>query len=83
MLEYLHLSPLYEWVYETADKDCGVSVDKLQKELGWSPKITTANVWIDTYKWYVQECKNHKIETGVSHRVAWKQGILKLIKLFF
>ncbi len=83
ILESLHLSPLYEWVYETAGKDHYVSVDKLQKELGWSPRKTTADVWIDTYKWYAQECTAGQIETGISHRLAWKQGILKLVKLFF
>ena len=83
VLKYLHLSPLYEWVYETADKDHYVSVDKLQRGLDWNPKKSTADVWIDTYKWYLEEHGSHEIETGVSHRVAWKQGILKLVKLFF
>ena len=83
ILEYLRLSPLYEWVYETAGKDHYVSVDKLHRELGWKPKKTTADVWIDTYKWYLEEYKKYEIETGITHRVAWKQGILKLVKLLF
>lgn len=82
MLERLHLSPLYEWVYETADKDHYVSVDKLRTELGWKPRKTTADVWIDTYKWYLEEYKSRQLETGISHRVAWKQGILRVVKLF-
>lgn len=83
VLESLHLSPLYEWVYETAGKEHWVSVAKIQRELGFSPKKTTADVWIDTYQWYVNEYKNRKIETGISHRVAWKQGILRVAKIFF
>ena len=83
MLERLRLSPLYRWVYETADKDHYVSVDKLRREIGWSPKKTTGDVWIDTYNWYSNEYKDRKVETGVTHRVAWEQGILKFIKLFF
>ncbi len=83
ILEHLHLSPLYEWVYETAGRDHRVSVDKLQEALGWHPERSTADVWVDTYRWYVEECRGSKIQTGVSHRVAWKQGILKLAKLFF
>ncbi|MFC2002703.1 NAD-dependent epimerase/dehydratase family protein [Chloroflexota bacterium] len=82
-LEYLHLSPLYEWIYETADKDHYVSVDKLEQELSWKPRKTTADVWIDTYKWYLGECESHEKKTGVSHRVAWKQGVLRFVKLFF
>jgi len=82
-LEYLHLSPLYEWIYETADKDHYVSVDKFQRELGWRPEKSTADVWIDTYRWYLEEGKIGEMETGITHRVAWKQGMLKFIKLFF
>jgi nucleoside-diphosphate-sugar epimerase len=83
VLESLHLSPLYEWVYETAGKDHHVSVAKIQRELGFSPKKTTADVWIDTYQWYLEEYRNRKIETGISHRVAWKQGILRVAKILF
>ena len=83
ILHYLRLSPLYEWIYETADKNHYVLIDKLQRELGWKPRKTTAEVWIDTYSWYRKEYGNKEVETGVSHRVAWKQGILKLVKLFF
>lgn len=83
VLEKLHLSPLYEWIYETADKDHYVSVDKIQQKLGWIPIRSTADVWIDTYKWYLEEYANKKVKTGISHRVAWKQGVLKLAKVFF
>jgi nucleoside-diphosphate-sugar epimerase len=83
ILAFLHLSPLYEWIYETAGEDHFVSTDKLQKRFNWSPKKTTADVWIDTYKWYCSEYETINMKTGISHRVAWKQGILKLVKLFF
>lgn len=82
-LEHLRLSPLYEWIYETADKDHYVSVEKAQRLLGWQPRWSTADVWVETYKWYVAEAANTTLGTGVSHRVAWKQGILKLVRLFF
>jgi nucleoside-diphosphate-sugar epimerase len=83
VLEKVKLSPLYEWVYETAGKDHYVSVEKLERETGWKPRKTTADVWIDTYKWYLEEFKDKEIETGISHRVAWDQGILGLVKRFF
>ncbi len=83
-LEALHLSPLYEWIYETADKDHYVSVQKLRDTLGWEPVKSTADVWIDTYKWYVETHRDRsKIETGTSHRVGWKQGALGLVKHLF
>lgn len=83
ILERLHLSPLYEWVYETAGQDHCVSVDKLQSEFGWVPRRTTADVWIDTYKWYLQEFETRPLKTGITHRVAWKQGILSPVRRFF
>lgn len=81
--ERLGLSPLYEWIYETADKDHYVSTEKIERRLGWHPQKSTADVWIDTYRWYLEEIKQRPIETGTSHRVAWKQGILKAAKWFF
>ncbi|MCD6477695.1 MAG: NAD-dependent epimerase/dehydratase family protein [Candidatus Aenigmarchaeota archaeon] len=83
LLEYLRLSPLYEWVYETADVDHYVSVEKAQKVLGWKPKYSTAEVWIDTYKWYLKHYKEYEGKSGVTHRVPWNQGILSLVRLFF
>jgi nucleoside-diphosphate-sugar epimerase len=83
VLERLHLSPLYEWIYETAEKDHYVSVEKAQRLLGWKPRWSTSDVWVETYKWYVDEGRSTPMETGVSHRVAWKQGILSFAKLFF
>ena len=80
LFEALHLSPLYKWIYGTADQDSFVSVEKAQKALGWKPKYSNADALIRSYKWY-QEHK-HEIAkgTGVTHRIAWNQGILKLFK---
>lgn len=83
VLEYLRLSPLYEWIYETADKDHYVDVSKIQKVLGWEPKKTTADVWIDTYKWYVKNYWKYEGKSGITHTVGWRQGILKLLQHFF
>ncbi len=82
LFDKLHISPLYEWVYETADVDHYVDISKIMKTLNWKPKYTTADVWIDTYKWYVEN-KDKIKKTGKTHRVAWKQGILELAKVVF
>ncbi len=78
---YLKLSPLYPWVYATADKDSYVSIDKIKKVLKWKPKYSNADALIKAYKWYLKhykEVKSH--DAGVTHRVGWKQGILSLVK---
>lgn len=80
VLEVLKLSPIYKWVYDTADKDSFVSIEKAQKELLWEPKSSNAKALIDTYDWYLKEGKILAQKTGTSHRVAWKQGVLRLIK---
>jgi len=82
IFEKLKLSPLYEWVYGTADKDSFVAVEKIKNRLGWSPKWSNADSLIDTYKWYLEHKHELPTQTGVTHRVAWKQGILGLFKRF-
>ncbi len=83
IFEKFHLSPLYQWIYETADADHYVSVEKAVKKLGWKPKKSTADVWIDTYKWYMENYKESVGGSGITHRVPWDQGILGLFKKFF
>jgi nucleoside-diphosphate-sugar epimerase len=83
LLEKLKLSPLYPWVYETASKDSFVSIEKAEKQLGWKPKYSNKQALIRNYEWYLENLKNFEGQTGVSHRVPWDQGALKLAKLFF
>ncbi len=83
VLEALHLSPLYKWVYETASKDSFVSIDKAAKILGFEPKYSNKDALLRNYRWYLANLDKFERTSGVSHRVPWKQGILKLAKLFF
>ncbi len=82
-LEALKLSPLYKWVYETASKDSFVSIEKAEKILGFKPKYSNKDALVRNYKWYLEHHEEFKNKSGVSHRVPWKQGILKLAKVFF
>ncbi len=83
LLELLNLSPLYKWVYETASKDSFVSIDKAQNILGWNPKFSNKDALVRNYEWYLKNKDNFKGESGVNHRVPWKQGILGIAKIFF
>jgi len=83
LLEAMKLSPLYKWVYETASKDSFVSIEKAERILGFSPKHTNKEALIRNYKWYLEHLDSFKDQSGISHRVPWKQGILKLAKKFF
>ncbi len=83
LLEMLHVSPLYKWVYETASKDSFVSIDKAERQLGYAPKYSNKDALLRNLKWYIDNRKSFEAQSGVSHRVPWKQGALVLIKRFF
>ena len=83
ILSALKLSPLYKWVYETASKDSFVSIEKAERVLGYSPKYSNKDALIKNYKWYKEHKKDFKNTSGVSHRVPWKQGLLRVAKAFF
>jgi len=82
-LESLKISPIYKWVYDTADKDSFVSSEKAIKELGWKPVHSNFDALSSTYDWYLGEGKIMAQQFGTGHRVAWKQGILRVVKYFF
>jgi nucleoside-diphosphate-sugar epimerase len=82
-LEALKLSPLYKWIYETASKDSFVSIEKAEKILGFKPKYSNKDALVRNYKWYLEHYNEFKNKSGVSHRVPWKQGILRFAKVFF
>jgi len=83
IFEQLNLSPLYQWVYETADKDSFVSIEKLKKAISWKPKHSNSQALIKAYTWYMdhyREVKSRK--SGTTHTVGWKQGVLGVFKRF-
>ncbi|MFO7446863.1 MAG: NAD-dependent epimerase/dehydratase family protein [Ignavibacteriaceae bacterium] len=83
ILESLNLSPLYKWVYETASKDSFVSIEKAEEVLGFKPKYSNKDALVRNFKWYLEHLHEFKNKSGVSHRVPWKQGILRVAKVFF
>ncbi len=83
LLERLRLSPLYKWVYETACEDSFVSIEKAEQALGYSPKYSNQEALVRNYRWYVANLTHFAGASGISHRVPWKQGILRFAKVFF
>jgi len=83
VLESMGLSPLYKWVYETVVEDSFVSIEKAEKVLGYKPKYSNKDALIRNYEWYIDHLTDFENESGVSHRVPWKQGVLKVAKVFF
>lgn len=82
-LEALNLSPLYKWVYETAATDSYVCTEKAERKLGFQPKYSNRDALLRNFQWYLDNQAAIESRSGVSHRVVWSQGILRLAKLFF
>jgi nucleoside-diphosphate-sugar epimerase len=82
-LEMLNLSPLYKWVYETASKDSFVSIEKAERILGWKPKYSNKQALLRNFEWYKAHRDQFQEQSGISHRVPWKQGALSIAKRFF
>lgn len=74
LFEILKLSPLYQWFYESADKNSFVSTKRLEK-LGWHAEKSNTEMLTEAYQWYLGN-------RGTMYRTPWKQGILKVAKAF-
>jgi nucleoside-diphosphate-sugar epimerase len=82
-LERLRLSPLYKWVYETAAQDSFVSIEKAERQLDYRPRYSNRQALIRNYDWYVSHRGTFAESSGITHRVPWKQGALRLLKAVF
>lgn len=82
-LEKVGLSPLYKWVYETVTEDSFVSIEKAERVLGFKPQYSNRQALVRNYRWYIAHLGEFQGQSGVSHRVPWKQGALGLAKAFF
>jgi nucleoside-diphosphate-sugar epimerase len=83
VLEKLHLSPLYKWIYETASKDSFVSIDKARTVLGWEPRYSNQDALLRNFEWFKANRAQFASASGISHRVPWGQGALGLVKRLF
>ena len=83
LLERLRLSPIYQWIYETVSTDSFVSIEKAERVLGFRPKYSNQDALRRNYEWYLEHLPQFERQAGISHRVPWSQGALKLAKAFF
>ncbi|MCG8350712.1 MAG: NAD-dependent epimerase/dehydratase family protein [Chloroflexales bacterium] len=82
-LEALRLSPLYQWVYDTAGKDSFVSIEKAERQLGFAPQYSNVDALLGNFHWYRENRHTFATQSGISHRVPWKQGVLRFAKRLF
>jgi len=84
LMELLHLSPIYKWIYKTAGKDSCVAIEKAEKLLGFHPRHTNQQALLRNYHWYLDNrCRLNSAAAGVSHRTPWHHGVLRFLRIFF
>jgi nucleoside-diphosphate-sugar epimerase len=81
--EALKWSPLYRWVYETAAEDSFVSIEKAERILGFAPRYSNREALLRNFRWYCTNLESFRNVSGITHRVPWDQGILKIVKWLF
>ncbi len=83
VLEFLGVSPLYPWIYETMAKDSFVSINRIETRLGFTPQYSNSEALVRNYDWYVANRPQCQGKPGVSHRVPWNPGVLRFARFLF
>jgi len=85
LLERLHLSPIYQWIYDTCGRESYVALDRIESKLGFHARYSNREALLRNYDWYVRhrETIRRQGRTGVSHRLPWRRGALALAAHFF
>jgi nucleoside-diphosphate-sugar epimerase len=80
----LSLSPLVDYHALMYGRSIYFDVAKAREKLGWSPRYSNKEMFVESYDWYL--ANRHKVlaERHASHhRSVAEQGILKLLHWFF
>jgi len=83
VLGALGLSPLYPWIYETADHESEVSIVKLQSRLGYVPEHSNEEALRANFDWYLANRSRFSGRRGVTHRLPWRRGVLAWAKYLY
>lgn len=83
-LDKLNVSPLGVYQYSMIFRSIYSDTSKIKKKLGWKPKKTNLDSFIENYNWYIRH-KGEFSEIGSStfsaNRSLPKMGIFKLLKI--
>jgi nucleoside-diphosphate-sugar epimerase len=78
-LDLAGISPLSEWHYRTADRDCFVDIAAAERSLGWSPRFSNRETLARGYDWYVAD-RPAEPATGRTHRTDWNEKALAALR---
>ncbi len=83
LTSWLGLSPLGPYHALMYGRSLYFDIARAQRELGWQPKWSNAEMICESYDWYrSHKDEIHKWAGGSPHRAAVKQGILAVAKWF-
>jgi nucleoside-diphosphate-sugar epimerase len=81
MTSVMGLSPLGAYHALMYGRSMYFDIDRARTELGWEPRYSNEEMFINSYDWYVANRERVLAERGLSHhRSAVKQGVLNLVK---
>jgi nucleoside-diphosphate-sugar epimerase len=77
----LGVSPLASYHWLVYGRAVAFDVALPKAELGWAPRWSNAEMFIQSYEWYLENRERILAEKGRSpHRSAVKEGVLKLLR---
>lgn len=77
----LGLSPLGAYHSLMYGRSMYFDISKAKNELNWQPKFSNDEMFIESYRWYLENRDSVLAQVGGSHhRSAVKQGILKVVR---
>jgi nucleoside-diphosphate-sugar epimerase len=79
-LRRMRASPLSEWHERSAARDVVLAVTRVERELGWRPARSSADALCDAYDWYVSNREHAHAAAGLTHRAAWDERALGLLR---
>lgn len=83
LLEWMNLSPIVSWQYNTLDKEYRVNTTKIRHTLGWEPQKSNRESIMTSFRWYMQHSEEFEKRSGVTNQVPWSQKLLRWIRTLF
>ena len=83
VLDLMRLSPLMDWQYKVADRPFYFDISKAKSLLGWQPQDSNAQMFADSYDWYINHFQESASVYGSTHRQAVRQRALRLLRGLF
>jgi len=78
-LDLARLSPLSEWHYRSAGRDCFVDVSKADRLLGWRSRMSNVDALVASYDWFLGS-RDPRATPGRTHRARWNEKALALVR---